>query len=358
MHLSAKFRKYILVLIVCIVIFGLALLGFLSQSGNRVSIASDSQQTRIIGEEIIITGTCTGQDEIYLFITSPNLPGRGRTLENPTLEVIDKNSSTFSFTQVNTDNTWIFKWNTSGAGLQPGTYTIYVAASPRDSDHVTETRAAHIMIALKDFSIRSRIKVLITGFEEFGGYSKNPSEELVHFINSVRPDSFSQRIEIRGVVLPVLYYDSWNRLHDEIVKYQPDVVLCYGFSPGSDSVSLERTAYNYDGGFPDNNNIRHNGPVVEGGPSYYHSSLPLADLEKDLKAQGIPVRVSDNAGSYICNHIFYQLMNYYRDDNSRIAGFIHLPGWETDRDDHNLSRMFNTTITVIENRYYPTGTSR
>jgi|MudIll2142460700_1097286.scaffolds.fasta_scaffold217306_1 pyroglutamyl-peptidase len=209
---------------------------------------------------------------------------------------------------------------------------------------------------LHDPASKGRIRILVTGFEEFGGYSKNPSKELVQYINLVKPDGFSDHLEVRGIVLPVLYNESWNRLHDEIVRYQPDIVLSYGFNPGSNSVSLERTARNYDGGSADNNNVRHEGPIVEGELPYYYSSLPLGDLERNLTLQGIPVRISDNAGSYVCNHLFYQLMDYYHHDKSGSAGFIHVPDWETGGNNKSLSLMFNTTVSVIENNYYPGGT--
>lgn len=226
-----------------------------------------------------------------------------------------------------------------------------ITAAPRDFWHPAETGHDNITIRLRASSSENRVKILVTGFEEFGGYSMNPSKDLVLFVDSVKPDGFSNHLEVRGIILPVLYNESWNTLHDEIIRYQPDIVLSYGFNPGSDSVLLETTARNYDGGYADNNNVRHRGRIVDDGLPNYHSSLPLIDLERGLNEHGIPVTISENAGSYICNHLFYQLMYHYRNDDSKIAGFIHLPDWKTDDADHKLSRMFNTTITVIENQY-------
>ena len=170
-----------------------------------------------------------------------------------------------------------------------------------------------------------KYKILITGFQPFGGYENNPSEDLVHFVN-LHHEQFEDCL-IKGVVLPVTYFESWEILDQHINAFKPDIVISFGYAPDSNGIRIESTARNYDGGSSDNSGKSNRGTVIPDAPLRYNSTLAIEEINKALIKNGFSSFISDDAGEYVCNHIFYNLMNYSKSHPEMKAGFIHIPSW-------------------------------
>ena len=167
------------------------------------------------------------------------------------------------------------------------------------------------------------MKILVTGFDPFGGEKVNPALEAVKSLPSVIHGS-----EIRWVEIPTVFYKSAEVLEAEIVRYQPDVVLCIGQAGGRASLTPERVAINQDDGrIPDNQgNQPIDTPIRLDGEAAYFSTLPIKAMVQAIKEEGLPASVSNSAGTFVCNHLMYQAL-YLADKkfpNMR-AGFMHIP---------------------------------
>ena len=167
------------------------------------------------------------------------------------------------------------------------------------------------------------MKILVTGFDPFGGEKVNPALEAVKSLPSVIHGA-----EIRWVEIPTVFYKSAEVLEAEIVRYQPDVVLCIGQAGGRASLTPERVAINQDDGrIPDNQgNQPIDTPIRLDGEAAYFSTLPIKAMVQAIKEEGLPASVSNSAGTFVCNHLMYQVL-YLADKkfpNMR-AGFMHIP---------------------------------
>ena len=167
------------------------------------------------------------------------------------------------------------------------------------------------------------MKILVTGFDPFGGEKVNPALEAVKSLPSVIHGA-----EIRWVEIPTVFYQSAEVLEAEIVRYQPDVVLCIGQAGGRASLTPERVAINQDDArIPDNQG---NQPIDTAirldGEAAYFSTLPIKAMVQAINEVGLPATVSNTAGTFVCNHLMYQAL-YLADKkfpNMR-AGFMHIP---------------------------------
>lgn len=167
------------------------------------------------------------------------------------------------------------------------------------------------------------MKILVTGFDPFGGEKVNPALEAVKSLPSVIHGA-----EIRWVEIPTVFYKSAEVLEAEIVLYQPDVVLCIGQAGGRASLTPERVAINQDDArIPDNQgNQPIDTPIRKDGEAAYFSTLPIKAMVQAIKEVGLPATVSNTAGTFVCNHLMYQAL-YLADKkfpNMR-AGFMHIP---------------------------------
>ena len=167
------------------------------------------------------------------------------------------------------------------------------------------------------------MKILVTGFDPFGGEKVNPALEAVKSLPSVIHGA-----EIRWVEIPTVFYQSAEVLEAEIERYQPDVVLCIGQAGGRASLTPERVAINQDDArIPDNQgNQPIDTPIRLDGQAAYFSTLPIKAMVQAIKEEGLPATVSNTAGTFVCNHLMYQAL-YFADKkfpNMR-AGFMHIP---------------------------------
>ena len=167
------------------------------------------------------------------------------------------------------------------------------------------------------------MKVLITGFDPFGGEKINPAWEAVRAL----PDNIDG-IEVVKLQIPTVFKKSAKKLFENIDSVKPDVVICVGQAGGRYEFSVERVAINVDDGrIPDNDGYQPvDSPVFEDGENAYFSTLPIKAIVEEVKKAGIPAAVSNTAGTYVCNHIMYSLLYYLNKNNLNIkGGFIHVP---------------------------------
>jgi len=167
------------------------------------------------------------------------------------------------------------------------------------------------------------MKALVTGFEPFGGDRINPSFEALR-----RLPSRLGALDLVTWSLPVVYGSALDALREAIGEATPDIVLCTGLAGGRAELSLERVAVNVDDArIPDNDGNRPiDRPVVAGGPAAYFATLPIKAAVAALREVGLPAAVSNTAGTFLCNHVFYGLMHEAAAGAHRFrGGFLHVP---------------------------------
>jgi len=167
------------------------------------------------------------------------------------------------------------------------------------------------------------MKVLVTGFEPFGGESVNPALEAV-----LRLPPRLDALEIATASLPSVFGRALAALEDALVATRPDIVLCVGQAGGRAELSLERVAINVDDArIPDNDGQQPiDRPVVAGGPAAYFATLPIKAAVRALREAGLPAAVSNTAGAFVCNHVFYGLMHVAETRQLPVrGGFLHVP---------------------------------
>jgi pyroglutamyl-peptidase len=167
------------------------------------------------------------------------------------------------------------------------------------------------------------MKALVTGFEPFGPDAVNPSREAVLRLSSRLGDL---TVEIR--IVPTVFGRAIAALEDAIVTMQPDIVLGVGLAGGRAELSLERVAINVDDArIPDNDGQQPiDQPIVAGGPAAYFTGLPVKRAAAALREAGLPAIVSNTAGTFVCNHIFYGLMHLVASRRLPVrGGFLHVP---------------------------------
>ncbi|WP_298253135.1 pyroglutamyl-peptidase I [uncultured Arthrobacter sp.] len=166
--------------------------------------------------------------------------------------------------------------------------------------------------------------ILLTGFEPFGGEATNPSWLAARQASELLR---AQGHEAVATEIPCVFGAGLDVLDAALAEHRPDTVLCVGQAGGRDRISLERVAINVDDArIPDNAGRQPiDDPVVDGGPAAYFSTLPIKACAQALHALDIPAEVSQTAGTYVCNHLFYGLMHRLADRPEVRGGFIHVP---------------------------------
>jgi pyroglutamyl-peptidase len=163
-------------------------------------------------------------------------------------------------------------------------------------------------------------RVLVTGFEPFGGADVNPSQKLVDALASDPPDD----VELAVAVLPVAWARAENELMRALERGQPELVVCFGQADGRADIEVERFALNFDEG-SDEEGEQRRAEITEDGPVAYRSSLPVDAIVEALRAEGIPAATSRDAGGFLCNHVFYVLMRALAGRPDVRGGFVHVP---------------------------------
>lgn len=194
------------------------------------------------------------------------------------------------------------------------------------------------------------MKVMITGFDPFGGEKINPAWEGVRRVENL------DNITLVKVEIPTVFKKSIEVLRENIIKENPDIILCVGQAGGISDIRIERIGINIDDArIADNmGNQPIDEVIFKDGENAYFSNIPIKLIVDELKKEGIPASVSNSAGTFVCNHILYGLMYLIdKEFNNIRGGFIHvpfIPSQVVDRPKHssmsleNISRAIEVAI--------------
>lgn len=197
----------------------------------------------------------------------------------------------------------------SGYPVRSGIYEFSIAVSNNGGTDIM------------DYYIEIPPVVLLSGFGPFQDTTENPSIEAIRDLDQ----QMISGLDVRVIEIPVLWEVAWELLEEEIERLNPTYVIATGQASGS-AMRYEEIARNVQYG-TDNDGVRRSGTeVVSGGPDTYVTTLPIKDIMHTVNQEGIATEKSSDAGSYLCNDIFYHVM-HYTDENSFIssAGFVHVP---------------------------------
>lgn len=167
------------------------------------------------------------------------------------------------------------------------------------------------------------MNILVTGFDPFGGETINPALEAVKLL----PDEIEGH-KIDKLEIPTVFHKSKEVVVEQLKQKEYDIVLAIGQAGGRFELTPERVGINIDDArIPDNEG---NQPIDEAiqttGASAYFSNLPVKRMTEAIKSQGVPARLSNTAGTFVCNHILYQLGYLEATQFPNIKfGFIHVP---------------------------------
>lgn len=167
------------------------------------------------------------------------------------------------------------------------------------------------------------MKVLITGFDPFGGEKINPAWEAVKGIKDTIEGAKIIKLEI-----PTVFNKSIEKVKEAMELEKPDIVLCIGQAGGRYDITIERVAINVDDARIEDNekNQPIDIPVFEDGENAYFSNLPIKAMVEEIKGQGIPASISNSAGTFVCNHIMYGVLYHINKTYKNMrGGFIHVP---------------------------------
>ncbi|MFI0156615.1 pyroglutamyl-peptidase I [Streptomyces lydicus] len=167
-------------------------------------------------------------------------------------------------------------------------------------------------------------RVLLTGFAPFDGESVNPSWQAVRAAADEPPAG----IEVSAAELPCVYGASVAVLRAAIEEARPEIVVCVGQAGGRPDITVERVAINVDDArIPDSSGAEPiDEPIVPGGPAAYFATLPVKACVAAVRAAGLPASVSNTAGTFVCNHVFYGLAHLLATELPGVrGGFVHVP---------------------------------
>ena len=214
--------------------------------------------------------------------------------------------------------------------------------------HITpQLRNNRFVLMLTDIELRFGLVILqIIAFQirfiPFDG--KDLLAEVRHVSHTFRDH------QIVTATLPVVYDKCADALYELLDEYQPDVVLCLGQAVGREGISLEHAAVNVKASSsPDNAGVTFSGEkIVEDGAESLPSNLPLKELTGALREVGIPAKISYSAGTYVCNNLFYHLMEYAGEHARRmLCGFVHIPPCEAQKTDYAEGTPLMPTAEVV-----------
>ena len=164
-------------------------------------------------------------------------------------------------------------------------------------------------------------RLLITGFDPFGGETVNPSFEAVKRL----PDRIGAYV-LEKLEIPTVYGTAAERVLERARECAPDVVLCIGQAGGREAITPEVIGINLrEGSIADNSGVLHTGePIFADAPDAYFSTLPVRKMVDAVRRAGLSARLSYSAGAFVCNDTLYTLLHHYHGTSVRV-GFIHVP---------------------------------
>lgn len=164
-------------------------------------------------------------------------------------------------------------------------------------------------------------KLLITGFDPFGGQTVNPSWEAVQ---QLKPQIGNY--QVTKLQIPTVFGSAFETALSCAQALQPDVVICVGQAGGRSSITPEVVGINLrEASIADNAGYQPGGePVIPGGPAAYFATLPVRKIVSAIKAADIPCSLSYSAGAFVCNDVLYSLLHHFAGSDT-LVGFIHVP---------------------------------
>ena len=148
-------------------------------------------------------------------------------------------------------------------------------------------------------------KVLITGFDPFGGEKINPAYEAVKLL----PDEIGGAKIVKKEI-PTVFQKGPDAVYEAIQENQPNFVLCIGQAGGRSQVTPEWVGINF-----------RNARIAD-----YFTMLPVFRMVEKMKENGIPASVSYTAGTYVCNDVMYSVLHYCHTEFKDVkGGFMHVP---------------------------------
>lgn len=160
---------------------------------------------------------------------------------------------------------------------------------------------------------------LLTGFEPWQEFKSNPSQQIVERLNGQTIGG----AQIAGLTLPVVFGEDTPRIFAAITDLKPSLVLMLGLAAGTTCLNVERFAVNLRISDSDAGTQQ---PILPDGPAAYLATIDVERTAQAVRAAGIPARAHGYAGSFLCNHVMYQTLNFAKTNSLPLkAGFIHLP---------------------------------
>lgn len=167
-------------------------------------------------------------------------------------------------------------------------------------------------------------KLLLTGFGPFLKNDLNPTQDIIHNLHGQTIGDY----KIYGEILPVEFNVSRDILFNLIEDIRPDAIINLGLAQGRVNITPERVAINCnDGSAADNAGYKPKGEkIFKDGVDGLFSTLPIKEMVNAMNKNNIPARISNSAGTYVCNHVMYSALYYIKSNNLTIpTGFIHVP---------------------------------
>lgn len=167
------------------------------------------------------------------------------------------------------------------------------------------------------------MKILITAFEPFNQEKVNPALEAVRQLDPAMIKADLIKLEV-----PTAFYQAIGRVEAVIQAEQPDIVVAIGQAGGRFGITPERVAINLDDALIKDNLGQQpiDQPIRKDGPAAYFSTLPIKAIVHQLRAAGIPASVSNSAGTFVCNHLMYGILDILTKSYPEArGGFIHVP---------------------------------
>lgn len=165
--------------------------------------------------------------------------------------------------------------------------------------------------------------ILITGFDPFGKNEDNPASRVLDAIDDKEFDDYN----VETLKVPTVYYRSIDKTVKKIEEIEPDAVISLGMAQRK-KISVERVGINVnDARIPDNDGQQPEDELIdEDGPAAYFSTLPVREIYDRLIEEGVPAKISNTAGTFVCNHLMYGVLNHISKMGlDTKAGFIHVP---------------------------------
>ena len=176
----------------------------------------------------------------------------------------------------------------------------------------------------------STVRCLVTGFGPFGAMVENPSELIA---TEIYPQveilgSSSNKVRVKGLVLPTSSKESWEKLKEELKKTSPDILIMVGVAGGRTEIQFERFGLNIrDYPIADISDYKPVGEKIsKRGPAAYETQVSLSELQKYMSEHGVEAKISNHAGAYVCNDLFYRALKYQQKHRElKVVQFIHVP---------------------------------